>query len=142
MFDSPRLKEFEFVIDVHQKSVYVGKISDDDLKQNNTREIIKSLYKVCFDYVHYIMTKTDALKLMELIRSQDPMLVDDIIPAYISPFDLKHICANLIQRKVGIKDIVLVFEILNENAKYTQDVNELTDIVEKNLSFAPKELSQ
>jgi len=140
--DSRLINDFCFEIYVRNKKVYCGKISDNDLKQNNPREIIKSLYKVCFDYVHYIMTKTDAQKLMELVKGQNPTLVNDIIPNYISSSDFKHICANLIQRKVGIKDITLVFETLNENVKYTQDVNELTDIIEKNLSFAPKELEQ
>ena len=134
VMDSTKVEDYGFEIYVRNKKVYCGKISD-DLKQNKPREIIKSLYKVCFAYVHYIITKTDALKLMELVRSQDPMLVNDIIPTYISPFDLKHICANLIQRKVGIKDIILVFELLNENVQYTQDINELTNIIEKKLSF-------
>ena len=135
ILDSTVINDYGFEIYVRNIKVYCGKISDEDLKQNNPREIIKSLYKICFDYVHYIMTKSDALKLMELVASQDPMLVEDIIPNYISPFDLKHICANLIQRKVGIKDILLVFELLNENVKHTQDINKLTDIVEKNLTF-------
>lgn len=138
VMDSKVIDDYNFEIYVRNKKVYRGKISDEELKQNNPIEIIKSLYRVCFDYTHYIITKSDALKIMELVSSQDPFLVDDIIPAYISPFDLKHICANLIQRKVGINDIILVFEILNENVKYTQDVKELTDILEKNILFALK----
>ena len=139
VMDNSSLENYEFEIDVRQKCVYSGKISEEDLKSNNPRELVKSLYKVCFDYVHYIMTKTDALKLMELVRSQDPMLIENIFPDYLSPFDLKHICANLIQRKIGIKDIVFIFEILNENAKNTQDINELTNIIKKELTFAPQE---
>ena len=137
VMDNSTINNYEFIIIVRGYVVYRGHISEEDLKQNNPREIIKSLYKVCFDYVHYIMTRIDTLKLMELIKSQDPTLVDDIIPKYITTCDLKHICANLIQRKVGIKDITLVFELLNEHARYTQDINELTDILEKELSFAP-----
>ena len=130
------IEDYGFEIFVRWKKVYSGKISDEDLNKNNPREIIKGLYSVCFDYTHYVMTKTDVLKLMELVRTQDSTLVDDIIPAYITPLALKRIFANLIQRKVGIKDIIFVFEILNENVKNTQDIDELTDILEKELSFA------
>ena len=135
MYDSLTLEEYNFEIWVRCKKVYSGKLTEDDLKQNNPREIIKSLYKVCFDYAHYIITKTDVQKLMELIRADNPTLVNDIIPAYLNPIDLKHIFANLIQRRVGIKDITLVFEILNEYGRQTQDVSELTDIIEKELSL-------
>lgn len=133
--DSNIIEDYGFEIFVLGRKVYNGKISDEDLKNNNSREIIKGLYSVCFDYMHYIMHKTDVLKLIELVRAQDPTLVDDIIPAYVTPLALKHILANLIQRKVGIKDIISVFEILNENIKNTQDINELTSILEKELSF-------
>ena len=135
MLDSLTLEDYNFEIWIRCRKVHSGKISEDDLRQNNPREIIKSLYKACFDYVHFIFTKTDVQKLMELVCSQDPTLVNDIIPTYLNPIDLKHIFANLIQRRVGIKDITLVFEILNEYARQTQDVSELTDIIEKKLSL-------
>ena len=81
------------------------------------------------------MSKTDALKLMELVRSQDPTLVNDLIPTYLTPIDLKYICANLIQENIGIKDIISIFEHLNNYARYTQDLEELTEILKKELQF-------
>lgn len=66
------------------------------------------------------MTKTDVLKLMELVRSQDPTLVNDLVPAIISTSDLRKIFVNLIREKVSIKDIILylnVFAIMQDFQK-------------------------
>ncbi len=135
ILDSVRIDDYGFEIYVRGKKVCDGKITELDLEQNDVTEIIMKLYGVCFDYVHYIMTKIDVLKLIEVIKTQDPTLVDDIMPQYITACDLKRICANLIQRKIGIKDIVFIFELLNENVRHTQNIDELTDILAKELSF-------
>ena len=82
------------------------------------------------------MSKTTVLKLMELVITQDPTLVNDLIPVFLSAIDLKIILANLIYERISIKDIILVFEILNDYARYTQDRELLSKILIKELSFA------
>ena len=135
VMDSSLLEGNTYTINVRGKEVFKGEISEEDIENNNSSKIIDNLYKICMQYAHQIMTKTDALKLMELIRTQDPTLVNDLVPMFLSPIDLKHIFANLCQAKVGIKDIVLVFEILNDYSRYTQNRNKLTEILIKELSF-------
>ena len=97
--------------------------------------IINAIQNMSIKYANQVFTKTDTLKLIELVKTQDPTLVNDIIPTFISVVDLKRILANLITERVCIKDIILVFEILNDYARYTQDVNELTAILKKELDF-------
>ena len=55
------------------------------------------------------MTKTDVLKLMELVRSQDPTLVNDLVPTIISTSDLRKIFVNLIRRKSFNKKILYLY---------------------------------
>ena len=102
---------------------------------NGADKLLEDVEKICFEYVHQVVTKTDILKLMELVRSQDPTLVNDLIPMFISAIDLKKIYANLIHDKVSAKDIIYVFELLNDYARYTQDINELTEKLKQGLNF-------
>lgn len=135
LLDSKFLKPNQYSIYVRDKEVFVGEISATDIEHNNCTEIINNLKEICIKYAHQIITKTEALKIMELVKSQDPTLVNDLIPIFLSPIDLKKIMANLIFQNVSIKDIIFVFEILNDHARYTQDINELTEILKKELNF-------
>ena len=74
--------------------------------------IVTHLQECVRKYVDEVMTKTDVLKLMELVKSQDPTLVNDLIPTIISTSDLRKIFVNLIREKVSIKDIIFIFERL------------------------------
>ena len=134
VLDSKALDEYDYVIYIRNNEVFRGTVSEDDLNTGNTDTII-NLKETILKYAHQIMTKTDALKLMELVRSQDPTLINDLIPIFLSPMDLKNILTNLIQEKISIKDIVYIFEILNDHARYTQNNDELTEIVKRELTF-------
>ena len=61
-----------------------------------TDVIVSHLQECVRKYVDEIMTKTDVLKLMELVKTQDPTLVNDLVPAIISTSDLSKIFVNLI----------------------------------------------
>lgn len=135
VMDSEKLSGNCFEIYVRGRKVFVGELSNSDVENANPMPIIENLKNVCFEYVHQILSKTDVLKLMELIRSQDPTLVNDLIPVFLSPIDLKNILANLLQSKISIKDIVMIFEVLNDYARYTQSSDKLTEILKKELIF-------
>jgi len=78
-------------------------------------------------HVDDVMTKTDVLKLMELVRSQDPTLVNDLVPTIISTSDLRKIFVNLIREKVSIKDIIFVFERLCDYARFSKEPDILSE---------------
>ncbi len=73
------------------------------------------------------MTKTDVLKLMELVKSQDPTLVNDLVPTIISTSDLRKIFVNLIREKVSIKDIIFIFERLCDYARFSKEPDILSE---------------
>jgi flagellar biosynthesis protein FlhA len=89
--------------------------------------IITHLQDCVRKYVDEIMTKTDVLKLMELVKSQDPTLVNDLVPTIISTSDLRKIFVNLIREKVSIKDIIYIFERLCDYARFSKEPDILSE---------------
>lgn len=89
--------------------------------------VVNHLQEVVRKYVDEIMTKTDVLKLMELVKSQDPTLVNDLVPAIISTSDLRKIFVNLIREKVSIKDVLFVFERLCDFARFSKEPDILSE---------------
>ncbi len=92
-----------------------------------TDVIVTHLQECVRRYVDDVMTKTDVLKLMELVRSQDPTLVNDLVPTIISTSDLRKIFVNLIREKVSIKDIIFIFERLCDYARFSKEPDILSE---------------
>ena len=89
--------------------------------------IVTHLQDCVRKYVDEVMTKTDVLKLMELVKSQDPTLVNDLVPTIISTSDLRKIFVNLIREKVSIKDIIFIFERLCDYARFSKEPDILSE---------------
>ena len=109
-------------------------INEGDAKENKnitavdaTDVLVTHLQECVRKHVDEVMTKTDVLKLMELVRSQDPTLVNDLVPAIISTSDLRKIFVNLIREKVSIKDIIFVFERLCDYARFSKEPDILSE---------------
>ncbi len=116
----------------YQQPVYW--VSADSIKEEDnitavvSEDVIVSHMQECVrKYVDEIMTKTDVIKLMELVKTQDPTLVNDLVPAIISTSDLRKIFVNLIKEKVSIKDIVFIFERLCDYARFSREPDILSE---------------
>ncbi len=101
--------------------------SDNLTTVDATDAIVTHLQECARKYVDEVMTKTDVLKLMELVKSQDPTLVNDLVPAIISTSDLRKIFVNLIREKVSIKDIIFIFERLCDFARFSKEPDILSE---------------
>lgn len=99
--------------------------------QNNavdaTDAIIAHLQEIVVKHVDEVMTKMDVLKLMELVKQQDPSLVQELVPAIVTPNDLRKIFVNLIREKVSIKDVLYIFERLSDYARYSKEPDVLSE---------------
>jgi flagellar biosynthesis protein FlhA len=67
------------------------------------------------------------LKLMTLVQQQDQSLIQELVPAIITPNDLRKIFVNLIREKVSIKDVLFVFERLSDYARFTREPDVLSE---------------
>lgn len=92
-----------------------------------TDTIVTHLQESVRKYVDEIMTKTDVIKLMELVKTQDPTLVNDLVPAIISTSDLRKIFVNMLREKVSIKDIIFIFERLCDFARFSKEPDILSE---------------
>lgn len=92
-----------------------------------TDVIVAHLQECTRKYVDEILTKTDVLKLMELVKSQDPTLINDLVPVLISTSDLRKVFVNLIKEKVSIKDIIFIFERLCDYARFSKEPDILSE---------------
>jgi len=135
IMDSSKLEPYEYKLFVRNRLVFQSLLDKDLSDDNKKQEIIINLQKACIKYAPQIMSKADVLKLMELVRSQDPTLVNDLVPILLSPIDIKHVLTKLIQEQISIKDIIYIFELLNDYARYTNDIDILTEQLKRDLQF-------
>lgn len=70
-------------------------------------------------YIDDIFDYSDINRYIEIVGNQNLYLVENIIPDYMSVAELKYILTNLIKENVSIKDIVYVFEKINDFADET-----------------------
>ncbi len=63
-----------------------------------------------------IMDYNDINKYVEIVLEKNSFLVDNIIPDFITASDLKYLLTCLIREKVSVKNIVYLFEKINDYA--------------------------
>lgn len=84
-------------------------------------------------YIDDIFDYSDINRYIEIVGNQNLYLVENIIPDYMSIAELKYILANLIKEKVSIKDIIFIFEKINDFADET-DKEELLERIRVSLA--------
>ena len=86
----------------------------------DTTEYIASLLEYTVSkYIDDIFDYSDINRYIEIVGNQNLYLIENIIPDYMSVAELKYILASLIKEKVSIKDIVYIFEKINDFADET-----------------------
>ncbi len=84
-------------------------------------------------YIDDIFDYADINRYIEIVGNQNLYLIENIIPDYMSVAELKYILSSLIKEKVSIKDIVYIFEKINDFADET-DKEELLERIRVSLS--------
>ncbi len=67
-------------------------------------------------YVDDLLDYSEVRKYIEVVDRVNPFLVENLIPDYVTEADLKFILSSLIKEKISVKDIVYLFEKLNDFA--------------------------
>ena len=76
----------------------------------------KAIEHVSIKEVSDIMDYNDVNKYVEIVIENNSFLVDNIIPEFITPADLKYLLTCLIRERVSVKNIVYLFEKINDYA--------------------------
>lgn len=78
-------------------------------------------------HVHEIFNYSDMNRYIEIVSDNNPLIIDTILGDFISIGELKYLFCSLIRERISVKDVIYVFEKINDFA----DDNAKTDLLEK-----------
>lgn len=78
--------------------------------------ISRILEYVSIKYVEEIFDYNDINRYIEIVSEDNLYLIENIVPDFVSIAELKFILTSLIKERVSIKDIVYIFEKINDFA--------------------------
>lgn len=78
--------------------------------------IARILEFICIKNVEEIFDYNDINNYIEIVSEDNLYLIENIVPDFISIAELKYILTSLIKERVSIKDIVYIFEKINDFA--------------------------
>ena len=76
----------------------------------------KAIEYISIKEVSDIMDYNDVNKYVEIVLEKNSFLVDNIIPDFLTAADLKYLLTCLIRERVSVKNIVYLFEKINDYA--------------------------
>ena len=79
--------------------------------------IAKALEYIAVKYVDELLDYDDLDKYIDVVNDSNPFLVENVIPDFVSLADLRFILTSLIREHVSIKDLVYIFEKINDYAE-------------------------
>ena len=85
-------------------------------------------------HAHELLGRQETKTLVDNIRENYPVLVDDLIPSVLTIGDVQKVLAKLLREKISIRDLVTIFETLADYGQYSKDPDVLTEYVRQALS--------
>lgn len=98
-----------------------------------TDYIAKLIEYTVIKHIDDLFDYSDINRYIEIVGNQNLYLIENIIPDYMSVAELKFILTSLIKENVSIKDIVYIFEKINDFADET-DKEELLERIRISLA--------
>ena len=84
-------------------------------------------------HVYELLSRADVQSLLELVKKNDPTLVDDVIPAVVSHNALQKILGNLLKEGVPIRDMETILSTIADYSSAARDLDVLTEYVRQAL---------
>ena len=76
--------------------------------------IAQALKFVCIKNIDEIFDYNDLNRYIDIVVEKNPYLIENCVPDFISLAELKYLLVNLVKEQVSIKDIVYIFEKIND----------------------------
>lgn len=95
--------------------------------------IATHLTEVIRNNLHELLSRQDVQNLVDNIKENNPVLVDELIPKQMSIGDVQKVLANLLSEGVSIRDLVTILETLADYSQLTRDTDMLTEYVRQAL---------
>jgi flagellar biosynthesis protein FlhA len=83
-----------------------------------------------------LLTRADAVSMLEGVRTRQPGLIEELIPAVMTVSDIQRVLQNLLGEEVSIRHVDLIAEALLDAGRTSKDHAELTEAVRQRLSHS------
>ncbi|HEX8232324.1 MAG TPA: flagellar biosynthesis protein FlhA [Caulobacteraceae bacterium] len=83
-----------------------------------------------------LLSRAEVVALLEGVRTRQPGLIEELIPATMTVSDVQRILQNLLSEDVSIRNVDLIAEALVDLGRQTKDHAELTELVRQRLSHS------
>ncbi|MDR1160474.1 MAG: flagellar biosynthesis protein FlhA [Syntrophomonadaceae bacterium] len=84
-------------------------------------------------YAHELLGRQEVNSVIDYVKGQNPVVVEELIPDLMSIGDVQRVLANLLKEEVSIRDMNTILETLADYAKLTKDTDVLTEYVRQSL---------
>jgi len=91
--------------------------------------IATHLTEVVRQHLHELLSRQDVQKLINNVKESHSVLVDELIPKFMSIGEVQKVLAKLLKESVSIRDLVSILETLADYAPITRDTDMLTEYV-------------
>jgi flagellar biosynthesis protein FlhA len=92
------------------------------------------LTEVIKTYAHEVFTRKELTQMIDIIKADNPSLVEDLIPNTLSAGDVEAVIKNVLKEKIPVRDIETILEALANNGKKIKDTGVLTEIIREAIS--------
>lgn len=86
--------------------------------------------------LHELLTRQDVQSLINNIKEQNSILIEELIPKMLSIGDIQKVLANLLKEGISIRDLVTILETLADYSHTTRDTDMLTEYARQALRRA------
>ncbi|MCL1846168.1 MAG: flagellar biosynthesis protein FlhA [Defluviitaleaceae bacterium] len=91
--------------------------------------IATHLTEVVRQHLHELLSRQDVQKLVNHVKETHTVLVDELIPKFMSVGEVQKVLAKLLKESVSVRDLVTILETLADYAPITRDTDMLTEYV-------------
>ncbi len=98
--------------------------------------IATHLTEIIKKYAHELMGRQEVHVLLDNIKKNYPVVVEELIPKLMTVGEVQKVLANLLKEGVSIRDMVTILETLADYAPVTHDPDMLTEYVRQAMGRA------
>lgn len=85
-------------------------------------------------FAHEIFSRKELGQLTDIVKTENPSLIEELIPNTLSIGEIETIFRNLLKERIPIRDVESIFEILANNGRKVKDTDLLTEMVREGIS--------
>jgi flagellar biosynthesis protein FlhA len=95
--------------------------------------LITHLSETVKTHAHELLSRQDLNQLLNNIKKDNELLVEEVVPGVLSPGNLQKILSNLLKEGIPIKDMETILETVSDYGASVKDTEMLTEYVRQAL---------